>query len=123
MEEVARKLSDRLLVYGSAIVKLSAPLSRTAAGRHMSSQLLRSGTSAGANYEEACGAHSRADFIHKMQIVYKEIRESLYWLKLIQRSGPLPGENLAGLIEETTALSNIVGKSLITAKSKIPKVP
>ena len=54
--------------------KLVVRLNKTAVGRHIGGQLTRSGTSAGANYEEACGAESRADFIHKLQIVLKELR-------------------------------------------------
>lgn len=116
MEEKANQLSERLLDYGVEIVKLSIKLRKTAAGRHIANQLLSAGTSAGANYEEACGAQSRADFIHKLQIVLKEIRESLYWLKLIQKSAILNEQNLEGLINETKQINNIIAKSIITAK-------
>jgi four helix bundle protein len=79
-------------------------------------QLFRSATSTGANYEEACGASSKADFIHKLQIVLKELRESHYWLKLLQRAEMLQDVDLHALIEETKQLINIIAKSLITAK-------
>jgi len=72
----------------------------------------------GANYEEACGAQSRADFIHKLQIVLKEIRESLYWLRLIKKSAILKEQNLIQIVEETKQLSNIIAKSIITAKRR-----
>ena len=72
-----------MLDYGVAIIKICARLSKMAIGKHIGNQLLRSGTSVGANYEEARGAQSKADFIHKLQIVLKETRESFYWLKLI----------------------------------------
>ena len=79
-------IADRLLDLGVRVMRLVEALPRTMAGKHLAGQLLRSGTSAGANYEEARGAESRADFIHKLGIAWKETRESLYWLKLIHRS-------------------------------------
>jgi len=75
MEEKANKLAERLLDYGVAILKLTMTLDASLPGKHIAGQLFRSGTSAGANYEEACGAESKADFIHKLQIVLKELRE------------------------------------------------
>jgi len=59
-------ISERLLDFAAKIIKLVVALGKTNVGRHIGSQLLRSATSAGANYEEACGAESRADFIHKL---------------------------------------------------------
>ncbi len=78
--------------------------------------MFRSGTSSGANYEEACGAQSKADFIHKLQIVLKELRESSFWLRLIKKSSLLNDGSVDELIEETKQLINIIAKSLITAK-------
>ncbi len=118
MNEQARKLSDRLLDYGVAVVRVCPALRRSLEGRHVAGQLLRSATSAGANYEEACGAQSRAEFIHKLQIVYKEVRESLFWLKLVGRSGLLRGETIEGLLRETQELGSIIGRSLLTTKQK-----
>jgi four helix bundle protein len=117
MEEKANQLAERLLDYGVAIIKLTTKLDNTFPGRHIAGQLFRSGTSAGANYEEACGAESRADFIHKLQIVLKELRESHYWLKLTQKS-KLINDDIKDHIEETKQLINIIAKSLITAKKK-----
>jgi four helix bundle protein len=71
-------LSERLLDFAASCIKLTVRLNRTAAGKHIAIQLMRSATSSGANYEEACGAESRADFIHKLQLVLKELKESLY---------------------------------------------
>lgn len=116
MEEKANQLSGRLLDYGVDIVKLTAKLGRTVTGKYIANQLLRAGTSVGSNYEEARGAQSRADFVHKLQIVLKEIREALYWLRLIQKSKILNGSDLGSIITETIQLSNIVAKSVITAK-------
>ena len=75
-------LSERLLEFAASSIKLTVRLKRTAVGRYIANQLMRAASSSGANYEEACGAESKADFIHKMQLVLKELRESLYWLKL-----------------------------------------
>ena len=116
MEEKASQLSERLLDYGVEIVKLTIKLGKTAIGKEVAKQLLRSGTSVGANYEEARGAQSRADFIHKLQVVLKEIRESLYWLRLIQKSEILKEQILGEIINETKQLSNVIAKSIITAK-------
>jgi len=75
MIEKRRDLGERLLEYGARIIKLVESLPNTVVGRRVGDQLLRSGTSAGANYEEAQGAESKDDFIHKLQIALKELRE------------------------------------------------
>ena len=72
MQSERNSLSERLLVFAADIIKLIVQLNKTVVGRHIGQQLTRPGTSAGANYEEAYGAESRADFIHKLQIVLKE---------------------------------------------------
>ncbi len=108
-------LSERLLAFAAASIKLSATLTVTYAGKYIAGQLLRSACSAGANYEEACGAESRADFIHKLQIVLKELKESLYWLRLAGKSSLLKSDDRT-LTEEATSLVNIIAKSVITAK-------
>ena len=116
MEKQANQLAERLLDYGVAIFKLTLKLDASLPGKHVAGQLFQSGTSAGANYEEACGAASRADFIHKLQIVLKELRESHYWLRLLHKSETVPDFDLHAPIEETKQLINIISKSLITAK-------
>lgn len=117
MEEKARQISERLLDYGVRIIRIVIKLNKTPVGRHIGNQLLKSGTSTGANYEEVCGAESRMDFIHKLKIVLKEARESAYWLKLIRKANLIKDENIEDLIQETQALTNIIAKSVITAKS------
>ena len=79
---VKRDLDERLLVYGATIIKLVESLPSTITGRRIGDQLLRSGTSVGANFEEAQGAEPKNDFAHKLQIALKEGRESNYWLRL-----------------------------------------
>ena len=112
------QLSERFLGFGASIIKLVVGLNRTSIGQHIGMQLVRSATSAGANYEEACGAESRADFIHKMQIVLKELRESLYWMRLIEKTKLAQSSNLLSLRQEAGELANIVAKSIVTAKSR-----
>jgi four helix bundle protein len=118
MEQKANQLAERLLDYGVAIFKLTAKLDVSLPGKHVAGQLFRSGTSAGANYEEACGAESKADFIHKLQIVLKELRESHYWLRLLHKSDTVQNLSIDSHIEEIKQLINIIAKSLITAKKK-----
>ena len=122
MEDKAGQISERLLNYGIIVVRICAKLNKTAIGRHIGNQLLRAGTSVGSNYEEACGAQSKADFIHKLQIVLKETRESLYWLRLIQRSEILKGDEIEKAIDEAQQISNIIGRSVITAKNQRQKI-
>ena len=112
------ELSDRFLEFGANIIKLTTNLYKTPEGRHIGGQLLRSGTSSGANYEEACGAESRRDFIHKLQITLKELKESFYWLRLIRKAALFSEKSplLSSLLEENKELINIIAKSVITAK-------
>ncbi|MDI6885128.1 MAG: four helix bundle protein [archaeon] len=118
MQNNKKNLSERLLDFGVNIVRLTVKLNKTTVGRHIGDQLMRSATSSGANYEEACGAESKADFVHKMQLVLKELRESLYWLKLIERSKLIPDENLQPLLAEAEELVKIVAKTLFLFRKK-----
>ncbi len=118
MEDETKKRSERLLDFGVHVIRLTTELNKNSVGRHIGDQLMRSATSSGANYEEACSAESRADFVHKMQIVLKELRMSIYWLKLLERSKLIPSANLQPLLSEANELAQNVAKSVITAKSK-----
>ncbi|HKP96560.1 MAG TPA: four helix bundle protein [Fibrobacteria bacterium] len=110
------EIADRLLDLAAIVIRMVSKFPRYNPGLHIGNQLMRSITSSGANYEEARGAESRADFIHKMQIVLKELRESLYWLKLLTRIDALKIENLAPAISEANHMANIIAKSIVTAK-------
>ena len=111
-------ISERLLNFAVRIIKLVNALPKTVVGRHIAGQLVRSGTSCGSNYEESRGAESRADFIHKLGIALKEIKESRFWLKVIFLSKIMKPEHIEPLIAECEELSAIIAKSIITAKSK-----
>jgi four helix bundle protein len=113
-------LSERLLCFAAAIIKLAPSLTPTATGRYISNQLVRSSASAGANYREARGGESHADFVHKMQIVLKELRESEYWLQLITRTGLARNADLGPALREADELIRIFVVSVVTAKSKQP---
>ena len=109
-------LAERLMELAVRVLAVVDALPRTVASRHIANQLARSGTSAGANYEEARGAESRADFAHKLGIAWKESRETLYWLKIIQRRELIKPKLLDPLIQEATELSSILAKSVSTTK-------
>lgn len=110
-------LEERLLEYSANIIRTAEQISNTRAGNHVAGQLIRSGTSALPNHGEAQAAESPADFIHKMKVSLKELRESFRWLLLIQRV-PLTKnqENVSALIQETDELIRIFVKSIQTAK-------
>jgi four helix bundle protein len=91
-------------------------LPNTRLGRHIASQLIRSGTSAAPNYEEGCAAESRADFVHKLSICLKELRESRFWIRLITESEALSKQKMADLQDECSQLCKILAQSIVTAK-------
>jgi len=110
-------LQDRFVDYTVRIIKLSETLPETKAGKHVCSQVLRSGTSPAPNYGEAQSAESRADFVHKLKVALKELRETEVWLKVIVRSElSQPSEALDFLLRETDELISILFKSIETAK-------
>ena len=109
-------LSERLLAFAVACLKLCGRMPRGPVGRWVAGQLVRCATSPGANYEEARGAESGADFVHKMQIVLKELRESRYWLRLGLRAGLTAAPEAQPLIAEADELVRIYSKSVVTAK-------
>ncbi len=116
--EAKRDLSERLIDYGARIIRLVEALPNNLVGRRVADQLLRCSTSAGANYEEARAAESKDDFIHKLQISLKELRESNYWLRLLVRSGKVSPEQMADLVDESNQLRAILSKSVATAKGR-----
>jgi len=115
MMQERRNLGERLLEYGARIIKLVECLPNTLVGRRVADQLLRSGTSAGANYEEARAAESKDDFVHKLQIALKELRVSNYWLRLLVKSGKISAERMDDLLDESNQLRAMLSKSVATA--------
>jgi four helix bundle protein len=123
MSSFSDDMSNRIMVFVVNIIKIEKQLCRTYSGRHIYGQLFRAGTSVGANYEEARAGESKADFIHKMQIVLKELRESHFWIKLIIAGKLITSEDevLKLLLSESMELARITAKSIVTAKSNIEK--
>ena len=116
-EPKAGRLGQRTVDYGLAAMDLCETLPRTAAGRHIADQLLRSATSVAANYAEASEAESAADFVHKMKLAMKELKESRVWLLFASRLAP--GEAVEALRTESRELLLMIGKSINTASARI----
>ncbi len=113
----ANDLEKRLISFAAAIVSLSSKLPKTPQGRHICGQILRSGTAAAANYGEARGAESRADFIHKLKVVFKELNETTIWLEVITQSSLLSAENIVAIVAENRELCRIIAASIKTARA------
>jgi len=112
---------DRLLRFGIDIVKLCRILSKNFDNRVIADQLIRSGTSVGANMQEADSASSRKDFINKVTIAKKELQETNYWLKIIKGADLLNNDKnrdeLRRLLQESDELTRIIGSILSKTKS------
>ena len=124
MQNEGRKgedIEERLLDFAVRVGKAVDALPDTRLGRHIAGQLVRSGTSPAPNYAEACAAESKRDFIHKLAIALKELRESNVWLRMIAKSDLLPEQRLEQLRDECEQLCKIIAKSLVTAKSNQSK--
>ena len=115
-------LEDRLIEFAVRIIQLADSLPKTKVGKHISGQLIRCGTSPAPNYGEAQGAESRSDFIHKMRVCLKELRETKVWLKIIVKSKLLKSASrLDNLIDENDQLISIFVASIKTAKENKQK--
>ncbi|MBI4662867.1 MAG: four helix bundle protein [Verrucomicrobia bacterium] len=119
MTEKIFDLEERLLEYAAEIIRLVESLPQTRAGNHVAGQLLRSGTSPLPNHGEAQAAESRNDFIHKLSVCLKELKETRRWLRLAARV-PLvkPVDKARSVLEETEELIRIFAASIRTAKNK-----
>ena len=112
----ASELEDRLIDFAVRIIKVADALPNSAAGNHVSRQLLRSGTSPAPNYAEARGAESNADFVHKLKIALKELNETSVWLRMACRGELMKTERLSEVIDENRQLCRILNASVKTAK-------
>lgn len=111
-------LEERLIKFAVRIIRLCEAMPKTVAGRHLSGQLVRSGTSPAFNYGEARAAESPRDFVHKMRVVLKELNESHINLKIILHSELLPESQLENIMDECAQLCRIVNASIQTALKK-----
>ena len=112
----ADEFSDRLWRFAARIAAVVDALPDTRSGRHVAGQLVRCGTSPAPNYDEACAAESRRDFVHKIAVAAKEMRESRGWLKFIILTKMLPEQTITTLIEESEQLLRMLSKSASTAR-------
>ncbi len=121
MDEAIESIQDRTFNFACRVVRLYRFLIKEdRSNETFCRQLVRSGTSIGANLEEACAAQSRADFIAKCHIALKEARESYYWLRLCHKTGIVPESRLHDLIKECNEIISIL--TVILKKSKSSKV-
>ncbi|MHC4875317.1 MAG: four helix bundle protein [Planctomycetota bacterium] len=109
-------LQERLVDFAVRIINVVEALPETRAGKHVAGQLVRSGTSPAPNYGEAQSAESRKDFIHKMKIALKELRETHICLQIIERKPLCDPERMTGITAECNELISIFVKSLQTAE-------
>ena len=115
------ELSERLLNFAVRVGKVVDALPDTRLGRHVADQLIRCGTSPAPNYDEACAAESQRDFIHKLSICLKELKESRVWIRFIIKAQLLPVQKMGDLEDECTQLCNIIAKSIVTTKENTNK--
>ncbi len=109
-------LEDRLVQFSCTVCQLGNSLPRTQLGQHAALQLARSSTSTFANYGEVQSAESRRDFIHKLGICLKELRETRTWLKFVGKMGLSQPEALNPLLRESDELLAILATSIKTAR-------
>jgi four helix bundle protein len=113
-------LEDRLIEFSVLIIKIADSLPNTLAGKTLSGQIIRSGISVALNYGEALGAESRKDFIHKIKIILKELKETFINLKIIHKSKTFKNENLIiNAKKENNELISIFVSSIKTAKQNL----
>jgi four helix bundle protein len=111
-------IQQRTFDFAKRIVKLVDVLPRTLAATEIGRQMLRSGTSVGANVQEADAAESRSDFIHKLSIALKEARETRYWLALIDSTVLSDNPEVQALIQESTELTKILFTIIANARKR-----
>ncbi len=115
-------LEERLIDFAVRIIHASESLPKTRVGNHIAGQLIRCGTSPAPNYGEAQSAESRSDFIHKIKICLKELRETKIWLLMMVKANLIkPTQKLEPLIHENNELISIFVTSVKTAKQKEDK--
>lgn len=115
------ELLERFVRFASEVGRVVDELPDTRMGRHIAGQLVRCGTSPAPNYAEACAAESRQDFVHKLSIVLKELRETRTWLRIIVHAGLLKDSQTDRIARECQELCNIVGASIVTCKAAIAR--
>lgn len=114
-------LEDRLVDFAVRIGKVADALPESRLGQHIARQIVRSGTSAAPNYAEGCAAESRRDFVHKLSIGLKELRETKTWLRMIRKAELLAPSRLEAVTDEADQLCAILARSIHTVNETFPK--
>jgi four helix bundle protein len=114
-------LEDRLLDFSARIIRLVDALPNTRAANHVAGQLLRCGTSPYGNHGEVEAAESRRDFVHKLRICLKELKETRRWLRLLQKASLVPEKKMGAILGETEELIKIFFTSVRTAEKSSEK--
>ena len=117
-KEYKKELLDRLLRFAVRVITLAGKLPKTPAGYAIANQIVRSGTSIGANCEEAQDAFSRKDFLKTINIALKEAKETRYWLKVIKLSNLLPHSLVDQELRECNQIVAILTSSVKTLKNE-----
>jgi len=110
------QLSERLWDLAARVGKVVDGLPDSKLGKHVSGQLVRCGTSSAPNYDESGAAESRDDFVHKLSVALKELRETRGWLRFIVKAGLLSQKRVGSVLDESEQLCRVLGKSVLTAK-------
>lgn len=117
-------LEERLIDFTVSIIEIANSIQNTKTGNHLSGQIIRSGTSVSLNYGEAQGAESKKDFVHKIKVILKELRETLVCLKIIRKTKLCESEKkVIAALNENNELISIFVKSVQTAQKNIPSAP
>ena len=115
-------LEERLIDFACSVIKIAESLPKSNAGNHLSIQLIKSGTSPALHYGEAQSGESSKDFIHKMKLVLKELRETFNNLRIIRKLSWLQSQNLHQAIDENNQLIAIFVASILTAQKNSKKI-
>src|SRR5580658_4783214 len=114
------EMKKRTKAYANRIVKLCSALPANWIAQTLGKQLLRSGTSVGANYRAVCRAKSNSDFVNKLRIVEEECDESLFWMELLLENNFVKAPRLSGLMKEANEILAIIVSSAKTARVSAP---
>ena len=116
-------LEERLIEFAVLIIEITDEIKSSKAGNHMQGQLIRSGTSSALNYGEAQSGESRKDFVHKMKVALKELRETFVGLKIVYKAKLYKNETkLQYAIKENNELISIFVKSVETTQNNMKKI-
>ncbi|MCF0192546.1 MAG: four helix bundle protein [Prevotella sp.] len=113
------EMKERTKQFALRILKMVDHLPHTIAGVAIAKQVVRSGTSPGANYRAACVAKSQKDFINKLKMVEEELDETIYWIEIIMESQLIAKDKLLPLYDEAKELCKITVSSINTAKNSL----